>query len=126
MLQQRHSQRTFSRKACHAGTRRPDDPSVTLALATTLAEARREPQAMALLDEAEKAFGNQVAYWFQRGAILERFSRRADAKAAFRKALEVDEAHAPTLNYLGYMIVEDGGPMDEAVGLIQKALVADV
>jgi tetratricopeptide (TPR) repeat protein len=105
--------------------RRPDDPSVTLALATTLADARREPQAMALLDEAEKAFGNQVTYWFQRGAILERFSKRADAKAAFRKALEVEPAHAPTLNYLGYMMVEDGGPMDEAVQLIQQALVAD-
>jgi tetratricopeptide (TPR) repeat protein len=105
--------------------RRPDDPSVTLALATTLADARREPQAMALLAEAEKAFGNQVTYWFQRGAILERFSRRADAKAAFRKALEVEPAHAPTLNYLGYMLVEDGGPMDEAVRLIQQALVAD-
>jgi tetratricopeptide (TPR) repeat protein len=105
--------------------RRPDDPSVTLALATTLADARREPQAMALLAEAEKAFGNQVTYWFQRGAILERFSRRADAKAAFRKALEVEPGHAPTLNYLGYMLVEDGGPMDEAVRLIQQALVAD-
>lgn len=105
--------------------RRPDDASVTLALATTLADARREPQAMALLAEAEKTFGNQVAYWFQRGAILERFSRRADAKAAFRKALELEPAHAPTLNYLGYMLVEDGGPMDEAVQLIQQALVAD-
>lgn len=105
--------------------RRPDDASVTLALATTLADARREPQAMALLAEAEKTFGNQVAYWFQRGAILERFSRRADAKAAFRKALELEPAHAPTLNYLGYMLVEDGGPMDEAVQFIQQALVAD-
>ena len=105
--------------------RRPDDPSVTLALATTLADAGREPQAMALLAEAEKTFGDQVTYWFQRGAILERFHRRPEAKAAFRKALEVEPAHAPTLNYLGYMLVEDGGPMDEAVSLIQKALIDD-
>lgn len=105
--------------------RRPDDPSVMLALATTLADARREPQAMALLGEAEKTFGDQVSYWFQRGAILERFARRGEAKAAFRKALEVEPSHAPTLNYLGYMMVEDGGPMDEAVRLIQQALVVD-
>lgn len=104
---------------------RPDDPSVTLALATTLADARREPEAMALLTEAEKTFGDQVIYWFQRGAILERFARRPEAKAAFRRALEVEPGHAPTLNYLGYMLVEDGGPMDEAIGLIEKALVAD-
>lgn len=101
---------------------RPDDPTITLALATTLADARREPQAMAVLADAEKAFGDQVAYWFQRGAILERFSRRPDAKGAFRKALAIDPAHAPTLNYLGYMLVEDGGPMDEAVQLIEQAL----
>lgn len=101
---------------------RPDDPTITLALATTLADARRESQAMAVLADAEKAFGDQVAYWFQRGAILERFSRRPDARGAFRKALAIDPAHAPTLNYLGYMLVEDGGPMDEAVQLIERAL----
>ena len=105
--------------------RRPEDPSVTLSLATTLADAGREPQAMALLAEAEPAFGDQVIYWFQRGAILERFDRRPEAKAAFRKALEVEPAHAPTLNYLGYMMVEDGGPLDEAVSLIEKALIED-
>ncbi len=104
---------------------RPEDPSVTLALATTLADAGREPQAMALLAEAEPTFRDQVVYWFQRGAILERFARRPEAKQAFRRALEVEPAHAPTLNYLGYMLVEDGGPLDEAVQLIEKALAAD-
>lgn len=105
--------------------RRPEDPSVTLALATTLADAGREPQAMALLAEAEPTFRDQVVYWFQRGAILERFARRPEAKQAFRKALEVEPAHAPTLNYLGYMLVEDGGPLDEAVRLIEKAVGSD-
>ncbi|BCS34650.1 hypothetical protein TBR22_A38780 [Luteitalea sp. TBR-22] len=104
---------------------RPDDPSVTLALATTLADAGREARAMTLLDQAEKGFGTQVIYWFQRGAILERFGKRAEAKAAFRKALEVEPGHAPTLNYLGYMLVEDGGPLEEAVALIGKALEED-
>jgi tetratricopeptide (TPR) repeat protein len=108
-----------------ARQRRPDDPSIALALATTLADARREPQAMALLAEVEKTFGDQVSYWFQRGAILERFARRADAKAAFRQALAIEPTHAPTLNYLGYMLVEDGESMDEAIRLIQQALVAD-
>lgn len=105
--------------------RRPQDPSVMLALATTLADARREPQAMALLDEAEQTFGDRVSYWFQRGAILERFARRDDAKQAFRRALAIDPAHAPTLNYLGYMLVEDGGALDEAVTMIKRALSAD-
>ncbi len=80
---------------------------------------------MALLAEAEPLFGTQVAYWFQKGAVLERFSRRTEAKAAFRRALEIDPAHAPTLNYLGYMMVEDGDALEEAVQLIRRALDAD-
>ena len=104
---------------------RPDDAGTTLALATTLADAKREAQALALLAEAEKTFGGQVMYWFQRGAILERMQRRDEAITAFRKALDVDPAHAPTLNYLGYMLVEDGRQLDEAVRLIRQAVEAE-
>ncbi|MCC6163096.1 MAG: tetratricopeptide repeat protein [Acidobacteria bacterium] len=106
-------------------TRRPDDPSTALALASTLADAGREPQALKLLDDTEQAFGSQVGYWFQRGAILERLGRRAEAKIAFRKGLAVQPDHAPSLNYLGYMLVEDGVSFDEAVTMIRKALEAD-
>jgi tetratricopeptide (TPR) repeat protein len=104
---------------------RPEDPTTVLALATTLADANREDKALALLAETETAFGDQVIYWFQKGAILERMQRRDDAKVAFRKALTVDPAHAPTLNYLGYMLVEDGAQLEEAVTLIQQALAAE-
>jgi tetratricopeptide (TPR) repeat protein len=105
--------------------RRPEDPTALLALATTLADGKREPQALALLAEGEAAFAEHVLYWFQKGAILERMQKREDAVTAFRKALAVDPAHAPTLNYLGYMLVEDGKQLDEAVRLIQQAVAAD-
>lgn len=105
--------------------RRPEDPTALLALATTLADGKRESQALALLAEGEAAFGEHVLYWFQKGAILERMQKREDAVAAFRKALDVDAEHAPTLNYLGYMLVEDGRELDEAVRLIQRAVAAD-
>lgn len=104
---------------------RPDDPTTVLALATTMADAGREDQALALLGESEPKLGSQVMFWFQKGAILERMQRRDDAKVAFRKALEVDPAHAPTLNYLGYMLVEDGAQLEEAVSLIRQALAAE-
>ncbi len=104
---------------------RPEDPMITLALASTLADARRQDEALALLRETETAFGDRVVFWFQKGAILERMQRRDDAKQAFRRALAVDASHAPTLNYLGYMLVEDGVELDEAVEMIRKALDAD-
>ncbi len=104
---------------------RPDDASTMLALATTLADAGQDERALALIAESEPAFGDQVVYWFQKGAILERLHRRDEAKVAFRKALAVDAAHAPTLNYLGYMLVEDGTQLDEAITMIRQALVAE-
>ena len=106
-------------------TQRPDDPTTLLALATTLADAGKHERALDLLGEGERPFGDQVLYWFQKGAILERMQRREDAKVAFRKALTVDPAHAPTLNYLGYMLVEDGAQLEEAVRLIQQAVDAE-
>lgn len=105
--------------------RRPDDPQTVLALATTLVDARRGQDALALLAEHEQAFGDRVTFWFQKGAILEQLQKREEAATAFRKALAIDPAHAPTLNYLGYMMVEDGTEIEEAVRLIRQAVAAE-
>lgn len=104
---------------------RPDDPQTVLALATTLVDAKRGQDALGLLAEHEKAFGDRVTFWFQKGAILEQLQQRQEAAVAFRRALAIDPAHAPTLNYLGYMMVEDGTRIDEAVQMIGKAVAAD-
>ena len=104
---------------------RPDDPQTVLALATTLVDARRGTDALALLAEHEQAFGDRVTFWFQKGAILEQLQQRPEAAVAFRKALTIDPGHAPTLNYLGYMMVEDGTEIEEAVRLIRQAVEAE-
>jgi tetratricopeptide (TPR) repeat protein len=39
--------------------------------------------------------------------------------------LAKDPLHAPTLNYLGYMLADRGERIDEAVGYIKRALAAD-
>ncbi|HTU99862.1 MAG TPA: tetratricopeptide repeat protein [Luteitalea sp.] len=106
-------------------TRRPEDPTALLALATTLADGKRTDRALAVLADGEAPFGDQVLYWFQKGAILEGLQKRDEAAAAFRRALQVEPTHAPTLNYLGYMLVEDGRDLDEAVRLIEQAVAAD-
>jgi len=103
----------------------PQDPASAIALASTLVDAGRQTQALQVLSESEASFGGQVLYWFQRGTLLERMTRRGEAERAFRKALEVDPQHAPTLNYLGYMYAEDGTRLDEAIQLIQRALTQD-
>ncbi len=104
---------------------RGPDVSLSLALATVLGQARRWPEAHQVLDEAETAFADDLDVPFQRGALLEQQKRFADAERAFRGVLARDPHHAPTLNYLGYMLVEQGQRLDEAVTLIEAALAED-
>ena len=62
---------------------------------------------------------------FQYGAMLERQSQHAEAERVFRQVLARDPEHGPTLNYLGYTLVERGGRLDEAVALIKRAVALD-
>lgn len=104
---------------------RPDDPLALVALANVLSQADRHDEAIAAMGAGEPRFGENLAYWFQRGAVLERAGRHAPAEEAFRKALSIDPQHAPTLNYLGYMFAAQGERLDEAVRLVRQALAVD-
>ncbi len=59
---------------------------------------------------------------FSLGATLEKLKNFDEAVAAFEKVLEIKPDHAPSLNYLGYMLAEKGIKLDYAQGLIEKAL----
>jgi len=104
---------------------RARDLDLQLAYAGLLAEAGRVPEALREFDEAETRSPGRVEVPFQRGAALERAERYRDAEVAFRLALERDPLHGQTLNYLGYMLVERGERLDDAVRLIERALAVD-
>jgi tetratricopeptide (TPR) repeat protein len=101
---------------------RPDGPEFHLALATAYGEAGRLDEATTLLDSAAERFRDAVVVPFQRGALLERHGRYVEAEAAFREALRRDPLHAPSLNYLGYMLADHNERLDEALDLITRAL----
>ena len=105
-------------------TTSPDSASY-LALATVHGEAKQWDAAQRTLDEAERAYPDELDIPFQRGAVLEQQERFAEAERAFRAVLARDPQHAPTLNYLGYMLAERGERLDEAIQLIERALQAD-
>ncbi|MFO1184306.1 MAG: tetratricopeptide repeat protein [Bauldia sp.] len=59
---------------------------------------------------------------FSRGISYERTSRWSAAELDFKKALELWPDQAQVLNYLGYTWVERNTNIDEALGMIRKAV----
>src|SRR5690606_37184533 len=53
-------------------------------------------------------------------------NRRYDrAERTFRELIAANDAHAPALNYLGYMLAERGRKLEEALSFIERALAID-
>ena len=81
--------------------------------------------AQGVLDDAQKQFADDEQVHFLQGAIFEQQNNHEEAEAAFRKALEIEADDPAVLNYLGYMLADNGVKLEEALEMIQKAVEAD-
>ena len=99
-----------------------DDADVHLMLARAYVDANRGAQAVRVLQEAQARFPQDPNPSFELGSVLEKQKKYADAETAFRQALQKNPKHAPSLNYLGYMLAERGERLNESVSYIKKAL----
>jgi tetratricopeptide (TPR) repeat protein len=61
-------------------------------------------------------------YFYFRGICRERSKQWAKAEADMRKALELQPEQPHVLNYLGYSWVDQGVNLDEAMGMIKRAV----
>ncbi len=64
----------------------------------------------------------RVALLFAQGATLERLKRYDESERAFNDAISLDSTHAPSLNYLGYMLVDRNERLPHGKALITRAL----
>ena len=87
-------------------------------------------------DEAEVAYTSAIdlgiaaksedwVLYFYRGICHEQSKDWAPAEADFRKALELNPTQPQVLNYLGYGLVDRGEKLEEALGMIEKAVAGD-
>jgi tetratricopeptide (TPR) repeat protein len=90
--------------------------------------AKRFDEALEAVQQAEKLSKDkeQKEYvYFVWGGVYERDKKIEQAEKVFRQALEQNPESHMTLNYLGYMLADNGVRLDEAVKLINRALELD-
>jgi Tfp pilus assembly protein PilF len=87
--------------------------------------ADRFADAQKVLDTAIMRFSDDKQVHFLQGALYERQKKVAEAEQAFRKALDLDKDNPAVLNYLGYMLADNGLKLDEALTMVKKAVDTD-
>jgi tetratricopeptide (TPR) repeat protein len=106
-----------------------DIQRVQFALADLLRGEERFDEAevayTAAIDLGKAANNEDWVLYFYRGICHEQSKDWAPAEADFRKALALNPTQPQVLNYLGYGMVDRGENLDEALGMIEKAVAAD-
>ena len=104
---------------------KPEDRDVYITLAQMNTRLKRWDDAQHALDKAEQLStkpDDKEYVYFLRGSSYERQKKYEQAEEMFRKVLASDPQNSMTLNYLGYMLADRGVKLDEALGLIKKAV----
>ncbi len=107
----------------------PDVLAAHVALADGLRRDERYADAVASYDAALALVPTpEAGHWtifYSRGVSRERTEDWAGAEADFRKALDLNPDQPQVLNYLGYSFVDRGENLDEALGMIERAVAAE-
>lgn len=102
-----------------------EDRGIHMTLAELYEKGKKFQDAGKALDEAEKLSpdpDSKISVWFMRGAMYEKMKNLPLAEAEFRKVLAIHPDHTATLNYLGYMLTDRNVRLNEALGMIEKAI----
>ena len=103
----------------------PSDQRVIGAVVTLFQRERRFAEAERFVAETIERTSETGPLLFQLGATLERQKKYDEAETAFKKILGSSPDHAPTLNYLGYMLADRGVRLEESLDYIQRAVALD-
>ncbi len=106
----------------------PDVPVVWTSLGDLFRRLERFADAEAAYDKAVDLLGapqaGQWVVYYSRGIARERQHAMDTGEADFREALKLSPDQPQVLNYLGYAFVEEGRNLDEALGMIERAVAA--
>jgi tetratricopeptide (TPR) repeat protein len=108
-----------------ARTLSPVDPLVEIRLARSQQGAGNGDEAVRTLQAAVAKFPKEPAVKLSLASTLERERKYSDAEVIFRQMIAEDPKDADALNSFAYMLAERGQKLDEAVGLVQRALAIE-
>jgi tetratricopeptide (TPR) repeat protein len=111
--------------AADAQAQHPEDLRFPRLRARALFETGATARAFGILEPTAKAFPKDTATQFALADMYNDAGRDADAERTMRQLIDVDPANAEALNYLGYLLANQGRQLDEAIRLVQRALDAD-
>lgn len=98
------------------------DVSTWQILIEILADAKRYDEARDAASKGSKLFPDKIQLLFLRGVYEERTNRTGDAERTMRAVIKLDPTHSSALNFLGYMLAEQGRELNEAEDLVRRAL----
>jgi tetratricopeptide (TPR) repeat protein len=102
-----------------------DDVKIYSAMVQVYQRDKKFKEAEKTLMSAERLFKNKESFNFMLGSMYERQKEYDKAEKTFKKVLELNPQHAPSLNYLGYMLADRGVRLEEALEFIKKAVDLD-
>lgn len=113
------------RLAAEAQGQHADDPRFPRLRARALFAAGDLDEALAVLEPTARAFPRDAATQLELADLYDEAGRGADAERLLRQLIEREPQNAQVLNHLGYMLAERGRQLDEAVRLVERALLVD-
>jgi len=102
------------------------DPEARTTLSDLLRANEQYPEAIELLNGLiAEAKSPDWQLYYARGQAYERSGHWKEAEADLTQALKLRPDEAELLNYLGYAWIDRGERLDEAMGMVEKAVAAN-
>jgi predicted Zn-dependent protease len=105
-----------------AVAKQPGSREFLVGLADLYADQKRTDEALRVLEQARKAFGDDDALTMRMANVYEAGGRFPDAEKELRRLMSEDPLNAEAMNSLSYMLAEKGLRLPEAVDLAQRAV----
>ncbi len=102
--------------------RHPTSREFVVGLADLYAEQKRTDDAVRMLEQARKTFGDDEVLTMRLANAYEGGGKYAEAEQELRRLMAEDPLNASALNSLGYMLADRGLRLAEAVDLAERAV----